>query len=783
MATDRQTVSIDGRLLRLTNPDKVLYPATGTTKAEVIRYYVTVAPALLPQLAGRPVTRKRWVEGVGSGDDEVPVFFEKNLPDSAPAWIRRVTLEHSSRRTVYPVFDSVADLAWAGQLTALELHVPQWRVDGLGVPLPPDRLVLDLDPGPGAGLAECAAAAKEARELLTDVGLEPIPVTSGSKGMHLYCAVDGDHDADYLNAFAKKLAMSLAEHRPDLIVASMAKDRRNGKVFVDWSQNNGSKTTICPYSLRGRERPWVAAPREWDELDDDLRQLDLDEVLDRLDRKPDPLASQGRRGSARLSRYRSMRDAGATPEPVPDADPEPRDPTAPVFVIQEHHARALHWDFRLERDGVLVSWALPKGVPDDPSRNHLAVPTEDHPIEYATFSGTIPAGEYGAGEVTIWDRGTYETRKWRDGEIIVTLHGGSDGGLGAVRRTFALIRTEKNWLIHLMANDDPTKPASDESSSSPVGFIAPMLATPSERTPRGDDWVFEMKWDGVRAVIAAQGGRARVFSRIGRDVTASYPEVAEALAQALPDGSVVDGEIVALDDGARPDFGLLQSRMSEHRPDAVRALTEHVPVTFIAFDLLIRGGESLLTRPYTERRAALEELGLDDETAVTPPAFAGSPDAAIQASRRWGLEGVVAKRRDSPYWPGERSAGWRKLKHRNSQSVIVGGWRPGASAGFGSLLVGVTADEGLRYVGRVGTGFSADHRRELAALLREREQVSPPFASVPDDVAADAHWVKPDVVGEVVYAGWTGGGLLRHASWRGRRKDLRPDDVHIETEE
>ncbi|MFI5427895.1 non-homologous end-joining DNA ligase [Aeromicrobium sp. UC242_57] len=407
-----QTVSVAGHRLRLTNPDKVLYPATGTTKADVLAYFMHVAPVLLPHVDGRIVTRKRWVDGVGTAERPGEVFFEKNLPDSAPDWIRRVTIQHKTHTNSYPVFSDAGALAWAGQVGALELHVPQWRVDRHGMPLNPDRLVLDLDPGPGAGLPECVEVAKRARSLLRELGLEAYPVTSGSKGIHLYAGLDGTYDAEYVNRFAKQLAQALESELPDLVVSSMSKAVRGGKVLVDWSQNNANKTTIAPYSLRGTLEPYVAVPRTWRELTDRLEQLTLDQVVARMKRREDPLAALGRAGPAddRLTQYRSMRDPSKTPEPVPDSL-TPTDGQS--FVIQEHHASRLHWDFRLEHDGVLVSWALPKGVPTDPAKNHLAVQTEDHPLDYGTFEGTIPRGEYGAGEVTIWDAGTYS---WTSGE-------------------------------------------------------------------------------------------------------------------------------------------------------------------------------------------------------------------------------------------------------------------------------------------------------------------------------------------------------------------------------
>jgi len=271
-------VVIDGRTLRVTNLDKVLYPATGTTKAEVITYVLAVAPLLLRDVRDRPVTRKRWPHGVGTDP-----FFEKNLPKGTPEWVPRVTLHHTGARSGrgardmdYPLVDERATLAWLAQSGALELHAPQWRVDrDTGEPLPADRIVVDLDPGAPAGLAECAVVALDVRDMLAAHGLEVTAVTSGSKGMHLYAAIpagssrggDAIERAGSTSEYARALALALEKHRPDLVVSSMSKDLRPGRVLVDWSQNNPAKTTIAPWSLRGGPRPTAATPVSWADVE------------------------------------------------------------------------------------------------------------------------------------------------------------------------------------------------------------------------------------------------------------------------------------------------------------------------------------------------------------------------------------------------------------------------------------------------------------------------------------------------------------------------------------
>lgn len=276
------SIEVGGRVVKVTNPGRVLYPEDGVTKADVITYYVHVSERLLPHVRRRPVTRIRWPHGV---DKER--FFEKNLPSHAPKWMDRITLHHSDGDVTYPLVDEVASLAWLAQQNALELHVPQWRIHGEGRRV--DRLVIDLDPGPKAGLAECIEVSLWLRERLQDAGMDCVPVTSGSKGLHLYAKWRAsDHD-DSSSSYAKKLANAATRQFPSLVTANMAKKERDGKVLLDWSQNNPNKTTITPYSLRGRAHPFVATPRWWSELEaGGVQHLVLSEVLERLS-DADPL--------------------------------------------------------------------------------------------------------------------------------------------------------------------------------------------------------------------------------------------------------------------------------------------------------------------------------------------------------------------------------------------------------------------------------------------------------------------------------------------------------------
>jgi bifunctional non-homologous end joining protein LigD len=475
----------------------------------------------------------------------------------------------------------------------------------------------------------------------------------------------------------------------------------------------------------------------------------------------------------KLSTYRQKRSAVRTPEPVPEAGPPPGS-AGDTFVIQEHHARALHWDFRLERDGVLVSWAIPKGLPTDPRRNHLAVHTEDHPLEYASFAGDIPRGEYGGGAVTIWDRGTYECEKWSDREVKVVLHG------ERARGRYVLFHTDgKNWMIHLM------QPSTVDTFPD---LVRPMLATLGSLPPSTEDdrYGYESKWDGVRAVVYVYGGRVRVVSRNDIDVTRTYPELS-GLADSFSGVPVVlDGEIVAFDPSrGGVSFAALQPRMHVQNPAQIKRLVEQVPVTYCVFDLLYLDGHRTVDLSYRERRELLDGLGLRGPHWDTPPYSIGAGAEALATSQRLGLEGIVAKRLDAPYEPGRRSRAWIKVKNFAMQEVVIGGWTPGQGrrAGtVGSLLMGIPSDDGLEFVGGVGTGFTQQMLDDLHRRLRPLERKTSPFArELPAKDRKDAHWVSPRLVGEVTYGEWTRDGRLRHPAWRGLRADKSPSDVTRES--
>jgi bifunctional non-homologous end joining protein LigD len=475
-----------------------------------------------------------------------------------------------------------------------------------------------------------------------------------------------------------------------------------------------------------------------------------------------------------LDQYKKKRDFKQTPEPEGVTEKPKAKKSKPArFVIQEHHATSLHWDFRLERDGVLVSWAVPKGVPPDPKQNHLAVHVEDHPLSYIDFAGDIPEGNYGAGEVTVWDKGTYQEIKWSDREVMVVLKG------KRVEGRYVLFQTGgKNWMIHRM--DPPQDPGREPMPDR----IDPMKARLALGLPRDQQsYGFEFKWDGARAIAFCSGGRVRLQSRSFEDITARYPEVREMGEAVGSRELILDGEVIAVDKNGRPSFELLQGRIGLNAEADIRRKMKEIPVGYMIFDLLYLDGRSRMPLPYAERRGLLDSLKLKGRYWQTPPSTGGDGEGTLEASRTLGLEGVMAKRLDSAYQPGKRSDAWLKIKNHQGQELVIGGWLPGAGVRegrIGALLVGYYDGPKLVFAGKVGTGFTEKMLERLQSLLRPLRRDSSPFeAGLPPPKGAI--FVEPRLVGEFEFSEWTRAGHLRQPSFKGLREDKDPRSITRET--
>jgi bifunctional non-homologous end joining protein LigD len=469
---------------------------------------------------------------------------------------------------------------------------------------------------------------------------------------------------------------------------------------------------------------------------------------------------------AKLAEYERKRDRKKTPEPFGGSKRGKK----PIFVVQRHDARRLHYDFRLERDGALASWAVPKGVPLEPGQQHLAVHVEDHPLEYATFEGEIPKGEYGAGTVEIWDSGTYElVEEKRNGGLTVRLDG------KRLQGTYALVPAKlsgdpKNWLIIRKRDDSEPKAERTEHRR-----YRPMLATPAEDVPRGAGWTFEIKWDGYRIVSRLAGSDAELRTRKDQDYTKRFAGVARELPKALKTTDcVVDGEVCALDEDGRPSF----SAMQQGRADT--------PIVYYLFALLELEGESIIDLPLVERRKRLEQLIDRRNSTVRLSEPFDDGRALLNAAKQQKLEGILAKRLDSRYLPGKRTRDWLKIKSHGRQEFTIAGYTRGQgrrSGTLGSLVLGAYRGGDLVYVGNVGTGFNDQEIQRLLRALKPLERDEPPFRVVPKMPRVrkgDVVWVEPKLVCEVEFVEWTHDGRLRAPSYKGLREDKDPREVRIE---
>jgi bifunctional non-homologous end joining protein LigD len=466
-----------------------------------------------------------------------------------------------------------------------------------------------------------------------------------------------------------------------------------------------------------------------------------------------------------LEEYRRKRDPKVTPEPFEGTRRGRRKQA--IFVVQRHDASRLHYDFRLERNGALASWAVPKGVPLEPGEQRLAVHVEDHPLSYATFAGEIPKGQYGAGTVEIWDEGTYELVEEKpDGGLTVRLHGKRLEGLWTLVPA-SLNGDAKNWLI-LKKREQGSAAAEPRRAQ---GRYTPMMATLAERVPHGEDWRYEVKWDGFRALCYVSRGRAELLSRNDNDLTKRFPAVAAALPDAVVGDAVLDGELVALDKTGKATFSAIQQGSETTQ--------------LYVFDVLEIGGVPVIGLPFTERRERLAAILRPTGTVRLSETF-DDGDALFEAAQEQGLEGIVAKRARSSYQPGKRNRDWLKVKTRHRQEFVVAGYTKGQgrrASSFGSLILAVRRGNELSYVGNVGTGFDEKEIQRLLKLLEPLDRETSPFPvppKLPRVKKGDVVWVEPRLVVEVEFVEWTHDGHLRAPSYQGLRDDKPAEQVRRE---
>ncbi len=809
---DAWFTEIDGREVRLSNLDKVFWPEEGYTKGDLIAYYVNVADLILPHLRDRPLTMKRMPDGMAGG-----FFYEKNAPPSTPDWMPRCPVPSEDAKggeIDYLMVDHPAGVLFVANLGCIEFHPLHSRCGTIETP---DYLFFDLDPFPPITFDEVRAVAMHVNAALDALGLVGYPKTSGATGMQVYVPIEPGWSYDRVREFVGRVGRMINRADPERTTMEWQVSRRSGKVFIDHNMNRLGANIAAVYSMRPEQGATVSTPVTWDEVAAGVTPQDftirtvwerfgaLGDLFAPVGSQPQDLApaleavglsSDRDLQPARPKRSPSPTDRERTSEEVIEAsrdpslgeylrkrtfgpegtpEPPPRKPKRPKgdsFVIQKHRATRLHYDLRLERHGAMPSWAVPRGLPIARNDRRLAVQTEDHPIEYASFQGTIPEGHYGAGEVRIFDNGTYDLVEWEDKKVSFVLHGRRYPGL-----EYHLVKTRTDWLVFLASHQEASLIAS------PPAF-APMLAEGGAKPFDDPKWWFEPKLDGIRAITTMTTGETTLHTRNARDVSTAYPEL--HMIHELVDqvNAVIDGEIVAFDDDGKNSFEALQQRMNLRNEREIKRMSKQIPVTLVAFDLLWLDGEDLAGLTLEERRRLLEGIVERDERLQVVAHVEGEGTAFVDAAKQLGLEGVVAKRMVSKYQPGRRSPDWRKIKLTNTQDCVILGWTQGQGnrdATFGALLVGAYVDGSMRWIGQVGTGFT---QRMQDVLMEQLEPLVRPTPPIPDrDLRAvkGVTYVDPTLVCEVEYLEITKSTYkMRAPSFKGLRPDKMPEECVLE---
>ncbi|MGH2663348.1 MAG: non-homologous end-joining DNA ligase [Actinomycetota bacterium] len=797
-------MEVDGRRLRLSNLNKVFWPDEGYTKGDLLAYYHSAADLILTYLSGRPLTMKRMPDGITG-----PFFYEKNAPSHTPDWMLRCPVRdlETGKTIDYLMVEDVAGLLYVVNLGCIEFHPLHSRCEEIDRP---DYLFFDLDPFEPATFDDVLAVARHVKTALDHLGLPSYPKTSGATGMQIYVGLDPRPTYDEVRAFVGAVGQAIRGADPDRVTMEWDIGKRAGKIFIDHNMNRMGANISAAYSVRPEPGATVSTPLTWDEVEEgEIRPQDfsivtiherigevgdlfrgvLEEPVDAREafssmgieiseartqaprkqtpKQPRPSSDEGDGGGQeRLAEYRRKRRFDVTPEPGPEVKPG-RDE---LFVIQKHDATRLHYDLRLERDGVLVSWAVPRGLPLEPGDRRLAVRTEDHPIEYAAFEGWIPEGQYGAGEVRTFDTGRYEAPEWKDDKVTFRLEGRRHRG------EYHLVKTKTDWLIFLSKRSAQLQPP-------PPPPFAPMLAEGGHQPFDDPAWWFEPKLDGIRTLAYVGTDSTRLVSRTGKDQTERYPEIENLARFVNALSAVIDGEIVAADESGRPSFERLQQRMNLAAPKEIERARRKIPVAMFAFDLLWFDGRDLTGEPLEERRRLLEEIVTEtDRLRLTVVVEERGTDLFGQA-KKLGLEGMIAKRLASQYVPGRRTKDWRKIKAVNRQDCLILGWTPGTrsrSSTFGALLVGAYRDGELIWIGQVGTGFTEAILADLLRRLKELERKNPPVDDPGLRALKGARWVEPELVCEVEYLEMTRVGKLRAPAFKGIRPDKAPADAVLE---
>ncbi len=748
---------IDGRKIKLSNLEKVLYPSLGIVKAQLIQYYIGIAKYMLPYVEQRPLTLIRYPDGVNANR-----FYSKNRPSWTPSWVGSVQVEPDDDN-IYSMANDSATLAWMANLATLEFHPMTVKATHLGKP---DHFIFDLDPSEHITFDTIKELAADLKVFLEGYGYYPFLKTSGGKGLHIYVPILPKYEQAVVVDTVKQLGKAYVAINPDTTLR-MSKQRRKGKILLDIYRNNRSQTCVAPYSTRGKVGCPVSTPLHWEELDslESSAQYNIFTALEKVTTDGDawesyyqyaqPLHTDKEqvKTSPELEKYDDKRDFKTTSEPSAAVPASYRAQSR--YVVQIHDASNLHYDLRLEDNGVLRSWAIPKGLPIKKGIKRLAIETEPHPIKYLTFEGTIPKTEYGGGEMWVFDTGKYSVQKKEAKKLSFTLD-------GMLRGQYRIFNTKgKQWLLERI---DAGNTIADVS-------ISPMLASAGTKIPKVSKYFYEIKWDGIRVVIVKEGKSIIIYSRNGNDLTSKFPLILESLQEIEAESIVVDGEIVALDDNGLPNFGKTVGRMHLTGKEAIKKAARRTKTVVYLFDCLYLDGKDLRKDPIEKRREWLTVNYKVTEHLRYSDTFEDGK-ALFDAILAQGMEGIMCKLRGSKYSSAARSKNWLKIKVRSTDEAYIIGYTKGKgdrSGLFGSIHLAKKDPGGWKYKGRVGTGFTHEKLKEVLSHLQKLE-VTKKLIKTPVDEESRTQWITPHWIAEVKYASITVNDTYREPVFIGMRE-------------
>jgi bifunctional non-homologous end joining protein LigD len=770
-ARTSQTVQVGKRTIELSNLPKVLYPDDQITKAHLIEYYLKIAPTVLAHLKGRPLSLVRYPDGI-QGES----FFQKNRPGWAPAWVEHVALGQEKKD--YVIATEAASLVWLANLACIELHQMHSRAPHFDKP---DYIVYDLDPPEDFKFPQVAKLALQFKQHLETFGYHPFVKTTGRKGLHVVTPIEPTGDFQQAFEVAKAVAQPFVESQSSVLTLQIKKEYRQGKVLLDIYRNRPSQTIIAAYSVRGLPGATVSTPLHWEELAslESPKTLNLLTVPQRVLDNGDPWEAfaayatpihteketapslnkklkPGRtyKTPQQLEGYSKKRSFEKTPEP----QPAPITGAGNAFVVHRHHASRLHYDLRLEQEGVLKSWAVPKGLPPRPGIMRLAVNVEDHPLEYADFEGAIPKGEYGGGMMWKFAQGRYEISRQKKDGFYFRLQSRQ------LTAEYRIHHTKDNqWLLERV--DSPQIDWLRDN-------IEPMLAESAPQPPDSPDYVYEVKWDGIRALISLDEGEIRIRGRNGTELTKKFPELLVPEQAFRATDGLFDGEIVCLEPDGRPNFRNVIQRMQQNAPGGIERTRSKCPAVCYLFDCLYLDGRPIVNEPLVRRHEWLQDAVKDSAYRVS--GFVEEGPAFFQAAKEMGLEGIIGKLRNSAYLPGKRSESWLKIKARQTTECVIIGYTRGKGdreRSFGALHLAQVKGKELKYVGKVGGGFDEDLLKTVFNQLEDLTIIKRPIKEKPLDDSRSV-WVEPKLMCEVSLASWTPDGLLREPVFMRMRPDL-----------